>query len=63
MWSVWFRSADYVDPGLVYWERKEKEEKKASEDKLMELSLPSTSSDITPSADKRKGNGLGWALS
>lgn len=48
------RVEDYIDPGLVYWERKEKEEKKAGEEKPSDFSMPGTSSDGVLSEDKRK---------
>lgn len=50
------RVEDYVDPGLVYWERKEKEEKKAGEEKPPDLSMPGTSSDMVVSEEKRKNS-------
>uniref|UniRef100_A0A1B6LJR7 Bromo domain-containing protein n=1 Tax=Graphocephala atropunctata TaxID=36148 RepID=A0A1B6LJR7_9HEMI len=39
------RGSDFVDPGVAYWERKEKEEKRAVDEKLPDLSVPGTSSD------------------
>lgn len=49
-----FRSASFVDPGIAYWERKEKEEKRAVEEKEHEMSVPGTSQDSATEDEKRE---------